>query len=81
MLLTTALVYGGYKYTQEVNRWTMWTRREHIQDLKAHHYINRGGVLLEKEFVGFEKYHTNDQSLRSWYEKAYGTNFDAKVEE
>lgn len=53
----------------------MWNRKENIQDLPAHHYINRGGVLFEKEFVGFEKYHTNDKSLMDWYKQAYPKQF------
>jgi hypothetical protein len=28
-----------------------------IKDLPAHHFNNRGGVLIKKEFVGFEKYY------------------------
>ena len=78
ILLSMALVYGSYRYTYEKNRWTMWTRREHIKDLPAHHYINRGGVLLEKEFVGFEKYHTNDKSLMDWYKMAYPNQFNGE---
>jgi hypothetical protein len=48
--------------------------------LPAHHFVNRGGVVLEKEFVGFEKYHTNDKSLMEWYKKAFNANFE-KAEE
>lgn len=75
ILLSTTLVYWSYKYMYEVDRWRMWTRREHIHELPAHHYINRGGVLLEKQFVGFEKYHTNDKSLMDWYKMAYPEKF------
>jgi hypothetical protein len=69
------MFYLSYKIMYEQDRWTMWTRREHIHELPAHHYINRGGVLLEKEFVGFEKYHTNDKSLMDWYKNAYPGQF------
>ena len=75
ILLSSAFVYFSYKQMYEFDRWTMWTRREHIKELPAHHYINRGGVLLEKEFVGFEKYHTNDKSLMDWYKMAYPEKF------
>jgi len=75
LMFAAGFVYWSYKYTYEVNRWRMWTRREHIHELPAHHYINRGGVLLEKEFVGFEKYHTNDKSLMDWYKQAYPGKF------
>ncbi len=83
-MFATGAVYVNYKYTFEVDRWRMWTRREHIQDLPAHHYVNRGGVLLEKDFVGFEKYHTSDKSLMDWYRKAYPhqmSTLDVKPEE
>lgn len=75
ILFAWAFVYWSYKYNTEVSRWRMWQRREHIQDLPAHHVINRGGVLLEKEFVGFEKYHTNDKSLMDWYKQAFPDKF------
>jgi len=80
IVLSIGAIYASYKYVYEVNRWRMWTRREHIQELPAHHFINRGGVLLEKEFVGFEKYHTNDKSLMDWYRSAYPDKFPAAVE-
>lgn len=75
ILFAWAFTYWTYKYRIEVARWTMWTRREHVEELPAHHYINRGGVLLEKEFVGFEKYHTSDKSLMDWYKMAYPEKF------
>ena len=58
----------------------MWTRREKVHELPAHHYSNRGGVLLEKEFIGFEKYHTNNKSLIDWYKVAYPSNFGNDTE-
>ena len=79
ILVAMGFCWFSYKYTYEVNRWTMWTRREHIHELPAHHYINRGGVLLEKEFVGFEKYHTNDKSLMDWYRMAYPEKYANEV--
>lgn len=45
----------------------MWERRENIHELPGHHYSNRGGVVLEKQFVGFEKYHTNNEQIMGWY--------------
>jgi hypothetical protein len=35
----------------------MWRRKEQLQDLQPHHFVNKGGVVFEKEFLGFEKYH------------------------
>mmetsp|Transcript_5858 Transcript_5858/g.5291 ORF Transcript_5858/g.5291 Transcript_5858/m.5291 type:complete len:193 (+) Transcript_5858:18-596(+) len=49
--------YTKSKYEVEKDRWAQWKRKEHIQDLPAHHFSNRGGILLEKQFVGFEKYY------------------------
>jgi hypothetical protein len=36
-----------------------WDRMENLKDKPAYHYSNRGGVLIEKQFVGFEKYFRN----------------------
>jgi hypothetical protein len=68
-------VVGGtwlrYKYDQEKNRWSKWERTEKLNDQLPHHLSHRGGVLLAKEFIGFEKYHQNNESLMNWYGKAY----------
>ena len=53
LIMVSALVYINYKQMFEFDRWRMWTRREHMKELPAHHFINRGGVLMEKEFGGF----------------------------
>ena len=42
-----------------------------IQDLPAHHFNNRGGVLVKKQFAGFEKYHKNTDEMMDWYAKAF----------
>jgi hypothetical protein len=34
-------------------------RMENLKDKQPHHFSNRGGVLIEKQFVGFEKYFRN----------------------
>lgn len=73
---------GSYSYKRfgtEIKRWQQWERYENIKDLPAHHYSNRGGVVFQKEFIGFEKYHTNDKSLMDWYQKAYPAQFVEKV--
>jgi curved DNA-binding protein CbpA len=44
---------------------------DNLSSAPAHHYVNRGGVLLKKEFVGFEKYIKNDKQLTQWYNKVY----------
>lgn len=67
----TAGVYFKLKFHQETNRWSQWDRTEKLQEVKPHHVSHRGGVLLGKEFLGFEKYHQNNESLMNWYKNAY----------
>lgn len=63
--------YGSDKFAAEVDRWRRWERMLNIENLPAHHFHNRGGVLIKKEFVGFEKYHANIGDLMAWYKRAY----------
>lgn len=49
----------------------MWNRMENLKNLPAHHFSNRGGVLFEKQFVGFEKYFKDDKAQMEWYKKVY----------
>ena len=44
---------------------------ENIGSLPAHHFSNRGGVLIKKEFEGFAKYFKNDEELTDWYWRVY----------
>lgn len=44
---------------------------ENIHNLPAHHFVNRGGVLMKKEFQGFAKYFKNDRELTEWFNKVY----------
>jgi curved DNA-binding protein CbpA len=48
---------------------------ENLEKAPAHHFVNRGGVLMKKEFVGFAKYFQNDKELTAWYKKVYPTLF------
>lgn len=63
--------YVCKRYTVEQKRWAMWERRENIEDLPAHHFNNRGGILIKKQFVGFEKYHRNLDDMMNWYKQAH----------
>ena len=63
--------YGSSKLTCEMDRWARNDRMMNIHDKPGHHYHNRGGVLIEKHFIGFEKYHKNLDSMMAWYVKAY----------
>jgi hypothetical protein len=49
MLLT--LVGGSYAYKRyfiEKDRLLQWNRTENFQNIPAHHFSNRGGVIIEK---------------------------------
>ena len=61
--------YLAKRFRVEQDRWTQWDRRERIEDLPAHHFNNRGGVLIKKQFVGFEKYHRNIDDMMDWYKR------------
>jgi hypothetical protein len=47
-----ALIFGGIylkaKLVFEADRWHMWNRRENLSSMPAHHFHNRGGVLIKK---------------------------------
>jgi hypothetical protein len=50
---------GGYlvrKYQLEMDRLRMVQRKEGYPKIPGHHFHNRGGVVVLKEFSGFEKY-------------------------
>ena len=64
-------MYGARRYRVEKDRMRRSERIGNIENLPAHHFHNRGGVLVKKEFIGFEKYHLNNESHMQWYKKAY----------
>lgn len=63
--------WGSAKLQVELDRQQMWTRMQDLTNLPAHHFHNRGGVLIQKNFIGFEKYHRNMDEMLAWYKKAY----------
>ena len=65
------LMYASNRIEVERARMQRWTRMQDILDLPGHHYNNRGGVLVKKQFAGFEKYHKNIDEMMDWYKKAY----------
>eukprot|EP00349_Pseudokeronopsis_sp_Brazil_P000193 CAMPEP_0202958846 /NCGR_PEP_ID=MMETSP1396-20130829/3125_1 /ASSEMBLY_ACC=CAM_ASM_000872 /TAXON_ID= /ORGANISM="Pseudokeronopsis sp., Strain Brazil" /LENGTH=89 /DNA_ID=CAMNT_0049677135 /DNA_START=740 /DNA_END=1009 /DNA_ORIENTATION=- len=81
ILLMMAGAYLKRRYQIECDRWMQWDRKENIYEKQAFHFSNRGGVLMEKRFVGFEKYYQNEEALMNWYKKAYPLNFAAAEEE
>ena len=66
-----AALYLRDRYYCEVARMARWDRMQNLENLPAHHFNNRGGVLVKKQFAGFEKYHKNVDEMMDWYKKAY----------
>ena len=62
------------------DRWHMWNRKGGIENIPAHHVHNRGGVLIKKQFAGFEKYHKNHNELMTWVTKSYPAAFPVAKE-
>jgi len=46
--------------------------------MPGHHFNNRGGVVVLKDFVGFEKYYQNGDDQMAWYKKVYPKTFGPK---
>ena len=64
-------LYAKNRMELEKARMQRWDRMENIENMPAHHFNNRGGVLVRKQFAGFEKYHKNIDEMMEWYKKAY----------
>lgn len=43
--------------------------------MNKEYFVNRGGVVLKKEFLGFESIHRNNEDLMEWYKVAYPREF------
>lgn len=74
LMLILGLLGGMYatkKYQCEKERMNRWVRMQDLENLPAHHFNNRGGVLVKKQFAGFEKYHKNLDEMMAWYQKTY----------
>ena len=72
--LTMLFLFGCYAYKKvwvEGDRLKRWDRIENLSEMPAHHFNNRGGVLIKKSFAGFEKIHRNGEDVAAWYRKAY----------
>ena len=63
-------MYAKNKYNCEVERMKRWERMQNLENMPEHHFNNRGGVLVRKQFSGFEKYHKNLDETIAWYKKA-----------
>ena len=74
MRLILAFLFGVYGFGRmyvERDRMMRWDRIENLSEMPAHHFHNRGGVLIKKQFAGFEKIHKNGEDVAAWYRKAY----------
>lgn len=68
MLLTS---WAYHKYQVEVDRARRTARMEGYPNEQAHHFHNRGGVVIKKDFVGFRKYLKNGDEMKDWYKMVY----------
>ncbi len=71
LVFMTGFTYFKKRYNVESNRFMRFERNDLLQNKPAHHYVNRGGVLLKKQFVGFEKEFKNDQAEVEWHQRVY----------
>ena len=73
MLLITFVVYMYFKLPIEKYRIHAYNKNVNFVNgkLSPDHFVNRGGVVLQKEFLGFESTHANNKKLNDWYDMAY----------
>lgn len=57
ILLMMFSTYGIRKLNVEKDRARMTARMNGYKDMPAHWFHNRGGVVVLKDFIGFEKYY------------------------
>lgn len=69
LLGMAGLSYAIKKFSVETDRMRMTSRMEGYKEYanKPHHFINRGGVVIMKDFIGFEKYHKSGEDMMNWY--------------
>ena len=66
-----AVSYGWKRVQREKDRARMTDRLDGYPNQPAHHFNNRGGVVVRKQFTGFEKYHASSDDYMAWLNKAY----------
>jgi len=64
------------KVQVEKDRARMTARMEGYKNMPAHWFHNRGGVVVLKDFTGFEKYYQNGDAMMKWYKMAYPQTFN-----
>jgi len=57
----SAVIYLFNRYHLEADRRRMTERIEGYKNIPGHHFHNRGGVIVLKDFIGFEKYYQNGE--------------------
>lgn len=68
-------IFVKKRWQVESDRWHMWVRKDSLTQMPGHHFVNKGGVVLKKQFVGFEKYHQNNDEMMNWTSKAFPEAF------
>ena len=63
LLGMVSLIYLSKRWNVEVERSRRWDRMANLENMPEHHFNNRGGVLVKKQFAGFEKYHKNTEEM------------------
>lgn len=81
IFLIFGIAYAKKLYKREKLRAHMNERLpEKLVNAPAHHFVNRGGVLIKKEVEGFAKYFNNDKELVDWYKKVYPEIMNAEAD-
>lgn len=76
LLLSMAVFsYAVNRYNLESDRARRTARMDGYRGYPAHWFHNRGGVVVLKDFAGFEKYYQNGDSVLNWYKMAYPKHF------
>jgi len=73
-----AMMAGSYlskRYWVEQDRSRMTARLNGYEGLPGHHFHNRGGVVVMKDFAGFTKYFQNEEQQMDWFKKVYPKTF------
>ena len=72
MLVGMALAsYAVNKFQVEKDRSRRTERLNGYQGMPGHWFHNRGGVVVMKQFVGFQKYYKNGDEMMDWYSMVY----------
>jgi hypothetical protein len=56
----------------------MTARMEGYKNIPGHHFHNRGGVIVLKDFIGFQKYYQSGDDMMDWYKQVYPKTFKTK---